>query len=137
MKNLIVFVLRLIGGFIVISAIFFVFDTINDRNTEIIVSVIGLMYGFIFHVSGRLQYFGLAVFTFFGRTTAYVRKEPYDQILRDEIGLEPISRHLYLNVIFAAIIELLCLFRLFSSLLGSGWNLLSDPINHIVKMVYA
>ena len=134
MRSLIVFILRLVGGLIVLSAVFFVLDTIKDRNTEIIVSTLGLMYGFLFHVSGRLQYFGLTVFTFLGRTTAHIRKEPYDHLLRGEIGLEPISRHLYLNAIFAAVIELLCLFRLFSSLLGMGWNMLSDPIHHFVQM---
>jgi hypothetical protein len=31
-------------------------------------------------------------------------------------------------LIFAALIEILCLFRLFSSLLGRGWDPLSEPI---------
>ena len=48
--------------------------------------------------------------------------------------METPGRHLYLNVIFAGMIELLCLFRLFTSLTGSGaWNHLSDPIRGILR----
>jgi hypothetical protein len=137
MKSIAVFILRIIIGLIILAVVWFVLDRIRDRNTEIIVSTIGLMYAYIFQVSGRLQYFGLAIFSFFGRTTAYVRKIPYDELLRKEVGLEPTHQHLYLNVIFAALVELLCLFRLFSSLLGQGWEYLSDPIHlasHMVRM---
>src|SRR5271157_6483368 len=110
----------------------FVFDTIHDRNTEIIVATLGLLYSFIFLISRRLQYFGLTVFSFLGRTSSYVQNIPYDQLLRDEAGVPLVNRHLYLNVIFAAIIEVMCLFRLFTSLFGRGWSLLSDPVHSLL-----
>ena len=135
MKSVVAFILRVSAGIIILAVAWFVLDTIRDRNTEIIVSTIGLMYAYIFHVTGRLQYFGLTIFSFFGRTTAYIRKVPYDQLLRNEVGIEPSSQHLYLNVIFAALVELLCLFRLFCSLLGRGWEYLSDPIHLVVHMM--
>ncbi len=136
MRSIIAFAIRFIGGFIGLCAVWFVLDKIKDRNTEIIVSMIGILYVFIFQLSGRQQYFGLTVFSFLGRTTSYVRKVPYDQILRDEVGLDSTGRHLYLNGVFAALVELLCLVRLFSSLLGSGWNLLSDPIHRLIQVAH-
>jgi hypothetical protein len=83
-------------------------------------------------ISRRLQYFGLTVFSFFGRAGSYTRNAPYDQMLRDEVGHHHPGGHLYLNVLFAALIEILCLFRLFSSLTGRWWNLLSDPILNLL-----
>jgi len=45
-------------------------------------------------------------------------------------------RHLYLNVVFAGLAELLCLYRLFASLLGHGWKPLSDPINELISLPF-
>jgi hypothetical protein len=133
MISLSVFLMRLIGGLFLLSVVWFVFDEIHDRNTEIIVATIGLLYSFIFIISRRLQYFGLTIFSFFGRGSSYIRHLPYDQILRDEAGIHASAgRHLYLNVVFAALIEILCLFRLFASLLGRGWETLSDPIHSLL-----
>lgn len=134
MMSVLTFLGRAISGMIALFVVWFVFDKINDRNTEIIVSAIGLLYAYIFLISRQSQHFGLTVFSLFGRTTAYINKVPYDQILRDEAGFKSAGRHLYLNVIFAALIELLCLFRLFSSLLGSGWGLLSEPLHQLLQM---
>ena len=132
MFSALVVLFRLVAGLVILAAAWFVFDTIHDRNTEIIVATIGLLYSFIFIVSGRLQYFGLTVFSFFGRTSSYVQKIPYDDMMRDEVGLRTPRGSTFLNLIFAALIELLCLFRLFSSLLGRGWDTLSEPIHTIV-----
>ena len=132
MFSALVVLFRLVAGLVILAGTWFVFDTIHDRNTEIIVATIGLLYSFIFIVSGRLQYFGLTVFSFFGRTSSYVQKIPYDDMIRDEVGLRTPRGSTYLNLIFAALIELLCLFRLFSSLLGRGWDTLSEPIHTIV-----
>src|SRR5271157_4984292 len=97
MVSLIVFSIRIIGGVLVLAVIWFVFDTIHDRNTEIIVAWVGLLYAFIFMISRRLQYFGLTIFSFFGRTSSYIKHVPYDQILRDEVGIHhSAGRHLYL-----------------------------------------
>jgi hypothetical protein len=133
MVSAIVFLLRVIAGGIMIGAVWFVFDRIHDRNTEIIVAVLGLMYAFIFVISRRLQYFGLTAFSYFGRTASYVRNVPYDHVLGDEMGMPSQGRHLYLNVIFAGLIELLCLFRLFTSLTGGGWSLVADPIHILLR----
>ena len=132
MASALLFFSRIIIGLITIFAIVVVFDTIHDRNTEIIVSAIGLQYSFIFLISRRLQYFGLTVFSFLGRTSSYVQNIPYDQLIRDEAGIPIVSGHLYINVIFAAIIEVICLFRLFTSLFGRGWSLLSDPVHSLL-----
>jgi len=134
--SIIVFLARLVAGVAILCLSWFVFDRIHDRNTEIITSVIGLQYSFIFMVSRRLEYFGLSIFSFFGRTVSYIRKTPYDEILREEIGLQSHGRHLYLNVLFAALLELLCVFRLLTSLLGYGWRALSDPIHTLVELPF-
>ena len=135
MFSAIVFLFRLAAGLIMLAVVWFVLDAIHDRNTEIIVAVLGLMYAFIFLISRRLQYFGLTVFSYFGRTASYVRNAPYDHHLRDEVGMHATGRHLYLNVIFAGLVELLCLFRLFTSLLGRGWDVLSDPIHGFLHTI--
>jgi hypothetical protein len=133
MTSLIIFLARLAGGVLVLAVTWFVLDAIHDRNTEIIVATLGLQYAFIFMISRRLQYFGLTIFSFFGRTSSYIKHAPYDQILRDEVGIHHSSgRHLYLNVMFAAIMEILCLFRLFTSLLGRGWDMLAVPLRDLL-----
>jgi hypothetical protein len=133
MFSALVALFRLVAGLIILAATWFVFDNIHDRNTEIIVATIGLLYSFIFIISGRLQYFGLTVFSFFGRTSSYVQKIPYDHMMRDEVGLRAPGGSIFLNLIFAGLIEVLCLFRLFSSLLGRGWDTLSEPIRTLLS----
>ena len=92
MFSALVVLFRLVAGLVILAGTWFVFDTIHDRNTEIIVATIGLLYSFIFIISGRLQYFGLTVFSFFGRTSSYVQKIPYDHMMRDEVGLRTPQR---------------------------------------------
>jgi hypothetical protein len=133
MFSALVVLFRLAAGFVILVGTWFVFDNIHDRNTEIIVATIGLLYSFIFIISGRLQYFGLTVFSFFGRTSSYVQKIPYDDMMRDEVGLRSPRGSTFLHVIFVALIEVLCLFRLFSSLLGRGWDVPSEPIRTVLN----
>ncbi len=133
MYSIVVFGYRVVAGLAVLFFVWFVFDRIRDRNTEIMAALLGLQYSFIFLISRRLEYFGLTIFSFFGRTVSYIQKTPYDQILRDEVGMQTTGRHLYLNVLFAALIEMLCVFRLLASLLGQGWHALSDPINSLIN----
>ncbi len=135
MVGVLIFLFRLIAGLIILFGTWFVFDNIHDRNTEMIMSMIGLLYSFIFIISRRLQYFGLTVFSFFGRTTSYVQKIPYDHSLRDEVGLQSSGGSSFLNVLFAALIEILCLFRLFASLLNRDWDTLSEPIRTLLRSV--
>jgi len=142
MFSALVVLFRIVAGLVILAVAWFVFDNIHDRNTEIIVATIGLLYSFIFIVSGRLQYFGLTIFSFFGRTSSYVEKIPYDHVMRDEVGLRSSQNFTFLNVIFAALIEILCLFRLFasllgrSSLLGRGWDALSEPIRALLEPIF-
>jgi hypothetical protein len=136
MYSSLTFLARTIIGAAILIAFWFVLDNIHDRNTEIIVSVLGLLYCYIFLISRRLDYFGLSVFSFFGRTVSYVQKMPYDQVLRDDIGSQSGGRHLYLNVVFAALIELLCVFRLFTSLIGHGWDTLFDPVDRLLATAF-
>ncbi len=133
MIGAVVLLFRIVAGLVIILGAWFVFDNIHDRNTEIIVATIGLMYSFVFIVSGRLQYFGLTIFSFLGRTSSYIRKIPYDQMLREEVGLPSRGGYTPVNVLFAALIEILCLFRLFTSLLGRGWDTLSEPIRTLLN----
>jgi hypothetical protein len=136
MFSALVFLFRLVAGLVILAATWFVFDRIHDRNTEIIMATIGLLYSFIFIISGRLQYFGLTIFSFFGRASSYVQKIPYDHVMRDEVGLQTARGSTFLNVIFAALIEILCLFRLFSSLLGWGWDRVSEPIRALLQSAH-
>jgi hypothetical protein len=133
MFSALVVLFRLVAGLVILATTWFVFDNIHDRNTEIIIATIGLLYSFIFVISGRLQYFGLTLFSFFGRTSSYVQKIPYDHMMRDEVGLRSSGASTFLNLIFSALIEILCLFRLFSSLLGRGWDSLSEPIRTVLS----
>ena len=133
MFSALVVLFRLVAGLVILAATWFVFDNIHDRNTEIIIATIGLLYSFIFVISGRLQYFGLTLFSFFGRTSSYVQKIPYDHMMRDEVGLRNPGASTFLNLIFAALIEILCLFRLFSSLLGRGWDTVSEPLRAVLR----
>ena len=137
MYSVIVFGYRVVAGLAIICFTWFVFDRIHDRSTEIIASIVGLQYAFTFLISRRLEYFGLTIFSFFGRTVSYFQKMPYDQVLRDDIGVQAAGRHLYLNVLFAALIELLCVFRLLTSLQGKGWYALSEPINSLINSLLA
>jgi hypothetical protein len=52
--------------------------------------------------------------------------------MRDEVGLPTPAGYTFLNVLFAALIEFLCLYRLFSSLLGRGWDTLSEPLRTLL-----
>ncbi len=132
MIGALVFLFRIVVGLVILAVTWFVFDNIHDRNTEIIMATLGLLYTFIFLISRRLQYFGLTVFSFFGRTSSYVQKVPYDHVIHDEVGLRAPGGYTLVNVLFAALVEILCLIRLFSSLLGRGWDSLSEPIRTLL-----
>jgi hypothetical protein len=112
MFSALVVLFRLVAGPVILAGTWFVFDKIHDRNTEIIVATIGLLYSFVFVISGRLQYFGLTVFSFFGRTSSYVQKIPYDDMMHDS-GTAKAQESTFLNLIFAALIGSLFVSPLF------------------------
>jgi hypothetical protein len=133
MIGLLVFIGRVVVGAITLAALWFVFDTIHDRNTEVIVSCMGLLFAFDFMFSSRVQVFRLSVCSFLERTAAYSQKLPYDDLTRDDIGSVLRGKRLYLNAVFATLVNMLCLYRLFSSLLGFGWSLLADPVHSVLQ----
>ena len=124
--------IRLVVGVASVAVAWLVLDTIHDRNTEIIVACVGLLYCFIFVISRRWQYYGLSVFSLFGMTVSRLAGEPYDQTLRNEVGLPPGRGYAFVTIAFAAAIELLCAFRLFTSLLGHGWDRVAAPVHSAV-----
>jgi hypothetical protein len=132
MVRTIALLIRVVVGVASIVVAWLVLDNIHDRNTEVIVACVGLLYCFIFVISRRWQYYGLSVFSLFGMTAARLAGEPYDQALRNEIGLTARTGYAIVTVAFAAAIELLCIFRLFTSLLGHGWDRLAAPVHAAV-----
>ena len=117
------------GEIAFVLARYVMFDMIHDRDTQILTSLVGLKYAFIFIASVSLEYFRPSDFWFSWRTSRYIGNVPYDRILRDDLDLQPRARHLTLNVLFAALIEILRVFRLFTLRPGHGWRIRSDPIN--------
>lgn len=127
---------RFVAGIASVAFVTFVLDAIHDRNTEIVVSCIGLLYCFIFVISRRIQYFGLTIFSIFGLTASTLAGEPYDQLLRSEVGLAPKRGFTVLTLLFVAVIELLLLFRLVTSLIGAGWRHIAGPIQSAIQSPY-
>ena len=83
MIGALVFLFRIVVGLAILAVTWFVFDNIHDRNTEIIMATLGLLYTFIFVISRRLQYFGLTIFLEMETEQSY-----QDHLL---IGLRPKS----------------------------------------------
>ncbi len=57
MFSVLVVVFRLVAGFVILAGTWFVFDQIHDRNTEIIVATIGLLYCVHIRCVGSLAIF--------------------------------------------------------------------------------
>ena len=128
LAGMISFVFRFAIGAASVILAWVVLDNIHDRNTEIIVACFGLLYCFIYVISRRMQYYGLTVFSIFGVTISSLRNEPFDQPLRDEIGMAPRGPYVITSLLFTGVIELLCLFRLVGSLLGRWWDPVFEPV---------
>jgi NhaP-type Na+/H+ or K+/H+ antiporter len=132
MSNVFGFVARLVAGVASVLITFFVLDAIHDRNTEIIVACIGLGYCFTFVISRRWQYYGLNAVSLFGMTVSWVASEPHDHSTRQPLNL-PIRRSfVVLSIFFAAVVELLCAFRILTSLLEHGWDRLAAPSHAVL-----
>jgi hypothetical protein len=120
-------VVRLIIGALSVLASLLVLDQIHDRNTEIIVACIGLAYCFTYVISRRWQYYGLNAVSLFGMTVSWINAEPFDAGVRQQVNL-PAKRSLaILSIFFAVIVELICAYRLLTSLIGHGWERLAAP----------
>jgi hypothetical protein len=110
-----------------------VLDNIHDRNTEIIVASLGLSYCFTFVISRRWQYYGLNTVSLFGMTASWVSSEPYDQATRQPLNLPMKRSYVVVSIFFAALVELLCAFRILTSLLGHGWDRLAVPLHAVLN----
>lgn len=119
---------RFVVGLASIFAAWLVLDNIHDRNTEIIVSCLGLFYCFTFVISRRWQYYGLNTISLFGITASWLDKAPHDQSTREQLNLPLRRSYVVVSIGFAAIVELLCVYRLITSLIGHGWERLSTPL---------
>jgi NhaP-type Na+/H+ or K+/H+ antiporter len=132
MSNFVGFVVRLIVGVASLIVGFWVLDAIGDRSTEIIVACIGLSYCFIFVISRRWQYYGLSAVSIFGMTVAWVNSEPFDQGARQPLRMPMHRSFVLLSIVFASLMELLCAYRLLTSLIGHGWDRLAGPLRPLL-----
>jgi len=129
MSHVVALVARLVVGVASVLISFLVLDAIRDRNTEIIVACLGLGYCFTFVISRRWQYYGLNAISLFGMTASWVSAEPYDQSTRQPLNLPMKRSYAVVSIVFAAIVELLCAFRVLTSLIGHGWDRLAAPLH--------
>ncbi len=134
MTNAIAFLLRLIVGAVSVVVSFVVLDAIHDRNTEIVVACVGLAYCFTFVISRRWQYYGLNVVSLFGMTVSWVNAEPFDSATRQQVNMPMKRSYVVVSIFFAAVVEMLCAYRLLASLLGHGWERLGAPLRPLIDI---
>jgi hypothetical protein len=133
MSNVLALIARLISGVVSIVISFLVLDNIHDRNTEIIVACLGLGYCFTFVISRRWQYYGLNSVSLFGMTVSWVSAEPYDNATREALNLPMKRSYVVVSIFFAAVVELLCAFRILTSIVGHGWDRLATPLHGLLQ----
>jgi hypothetical protein len=134
MSNFIALVVRLIVGALSVCVTFVALDAIHDRNTEIVVACIGLTYCFTFVISRRWQYYGLNAVSLFGVTVSWLDAEPFDEGTRRPLKLPTKRSFVVLSIVFAALVELLCAYRLTTSLIGHGWERLAAPLRPLLDI---
>jgi hypothetical protein len=130
MANVFGLIVRVLVGALSVIATFLVLDAIHDRNTEIVVACVGLGYCFTFVISRRWQYYGLNVVSLFGMTVSWLNAEPFDEAVRGRVNMPTARSFVAVSLFFAALVELLCGYRLVTSLLGHGWERLA-PVRHL------
>jgi len=134
MSDVVAIIVRIIVGALSVVVAFAVLDAIHDRNTEIVVACIGLSYCFTFVISRRWQYYGLNVVSLFGMTVSWLDSEPFDQGTRRPLKLPTRRSFVVLSIVFASLVELICAYRLLTSLLGHGWERLAAPLRPLVDI---
>jgi hypothetical protein len=134
MSNVIALSVRLIVGALSLVATFLALDAIHDRNTEILVACVGLSYGFTFVISRRWQYYGLNAVSLFGMTVSWLAAEPFDEGTRRPLKLPTRRSFVVLSIVFASAVELLCAYRLLTSLLGHGWERLAALLRPLFEV---
>lgn len=125
MTNFVAMIVRLVVGALSVAIVFLVLDAIHDRNTEIVVACIGLAYCFTFVISRRWQYYGLNAVSLFGMTVSWINAEPFDAAARAQVNMPMQRSFAAVSIVFAVLIELLCAYRLLTSLIGHGWERLA------------
>ena len=135
MGNFVRLVVRFVVGIVGVVVSFLALDNLHDRNTEIIVACIGLSYCFTFVISRRWQYYGLNTVSLFGMTVSWVGSEPYDAATRQQLNLPTSRNFVIVSIVFAAIVELLCAFRILTSILGHGWERLGGPLRPLFDAI--
>lgn len=123
---------QVVVGIIALAVIWYVFDSVHERNTEIILAAMGVVYTQLVATARRQRSFVVISLYFFGRLWARMGDEPYDEAAATR-SIKTIARLGNLEAFFLVLIELLCLYRLFTSLSGHGWNILSDPLRTFVE----
>jgi hypothetical protein len=134
MTDVVAIVVRVIVGALSVVAAFAVLDAIRDRNTEIVVACIGLSYCFTFVISRRWQYYGLNAVSLFGMTVSWLDSEPHDQGTRQALKLPTRRSFVLVSIVFASLVELVCAYRLLTSLLGHGWERLAAPLRPLLDL---
>jgi len=134
MRDLLSVPVRLIVGLACVLAALLVLDAIHDRNTEIIVAILGLFYGFVFVISRRWQYYGLNTISLFGVTASWLDSAPHDQSTRERLNMPLRRSYVVLSIFFASVVELLCAYRLLTTLIGHGWDRLSAPLHLVLNL---
>ncbi len=132
MANVFGLILRVLVGAFSLIATFLVLDAIHDRNGEIVVACLGLGYCFTFVISRRWQYYGLNVVSLFGMTVSWLGAQPFDEAVRGRINMPTARSFVVVSLVFAALVELLCGYRLLTSLLGHGWERLA-PVRGLIE----
>ena len=125
MANVSGLILRVVVGALSVIATFLVLDAIHDRNTEIVVAGLGMGYCLTFVISRRWQYYGLNVVSLFGMTVSWLNAQPFDEAVRGRVNMPTARSFVVVSLVFAALVELLCGYRLLTSLLGHGWERLA------------
>jgi hypothetical protein len=98
---------------------------------------LGISYCFTFVISRRWQYYGLNTVSLFGMTVSWVNSEPYDQATREQLNMATQQSFVVVSIFFAAVVELLCAYRLLTSLLGHGWERLAAPMHALFEGPHA
>ena len=68
----------------------------------------------------------------FGVTVSWVTSEPFDQSTRDQLNMPRSRSFAVLSIFFAGLVELVCAYRLLTSLLGHGWERIGGPLRPLL-----
>jgi hypothetical protein len=125
-------ILQIIAGAAVFMITWYVFDSVHDRNTEIILAAIGTVYTQSVVIARRQKLNLITLLYLFDKLFSQVKSELRDEEAADR-AVKMIMRLGNLNLVIIALIELLCLYRLFTAILNRGWDNFSIPLRSILE----